>query len=444
MRIVPRTRLLVWVAVVAVPLGTMVSISRSTASITAILLACFAIFVLSDAFRSLASLDRVSVRLPAVIRMTKDRDARIPVEISNESRGDRPVRIGMALPASIQTPLDVASLLLPRDQPLSRVDWPCRPQSRGSFAVEGCHLETCSPAGFWSVCKRIASASEIRVYPNLWEERKEVGFLFLNRGTIGIHSQRQLGKGRDFEKLRDYIPGDPSDEIHWKASAKRGRPVTKVFQVERTQEVYVVIDSSRLTARRSGGASSLPVIERFLTAALAMALAAQRQGDLFGLLAFSDRVDRFVRARSGKGHFQSCREALYTLRTRPVSPDFAEIMTFLRNRLRRRALVIFLTALDDPLLAETFVRQADLIRNAHLVLVSMVHPANAVPLFSTAGVDSVSDLHERLASHYAWHKLKELELTLRRRGVSFMLLDHEKMCAQLVSQYLNVKKRQSI
>ena len=68
------------------------------------------------------------------------------------------------------------------------------------------------------------------MYPNLFDERKNVAALFLKRGDLGIHAQRQAGQGRDFEKLRSYIPGDSVGEIHWKASAKRGHPVTKVFQ----------------------------------------------------------------------------------------------------------------------------------------------------------------------------------------------------------------------
>ena len=59
----------------------------------------------------------------------------------------------------------------------------------------------------------------------------------------------QVGRGREFEKLREYIPGDSFDEIHWKATARRARPITKVFQVERTREVYVAVDLSRLSAR---------------------------------------------------------------------------------------------------------------------------------------------------------------------------------------------------
>ena len=43
--------------------------------------------------------------------------------------------------------------------------------------------------------------------------------------------------------------GDSLGDVHWKATAKRGHPVTKEFQIERTQEVYCIIDASRLSAR---------------------------------------------------------------------------------------------------------------------------------------------------------------------------------------------------
>src|SRR5206468_11571218 len=156
------------------------------------------------------------------------------------------------------------------------------------------------------------ASAGLRVYPDLHSERNEVAALFLRRSHFGTRAQRQAGQGRDFEKLREYVPGDSYDEIHWKATAKRGHPVTKVFQIERTQEVYVVLDASRLSARLSGSPPR-SALERSITAALILALAAERQSDLFGLVAFSDRILAFLRARRGKAHFDGCREALYRL-----------------------------------------------------------------------------------------------------------------------------------
>ncbi len=111
---------------------------------------------------------------------------------------------------------------------------------------------------------------EIRAYPNL---RRTEDLKALRMGVSGMHSMRQIGRGREFEKLREYMPGDPPDEIHWKATARRGRPITKVFQVERTQEVYVIIDASLLSGRAAGDET---VLERSIAASLIVGAAAEK------------------------------------------------------------------------------------------------------------------------------------------------------------------------
>ena len=244
-----------------------------------------------------------------------------------------------------------------------------------------------------------------------------------------------------------------------------------MFQIERTQEVYVVIDASRLSARplsrlpgtgrhsqvgvprdseawgvesASGNVPSETTLERFLTAALVLGLAAEQQGDLFGLLTFTNKVEHFVRAKNGKAHYSACRDALYTLQPQVVTPDYDEACAFIRQRLRRRALLVFLTALDDPVLAESFVRNMDLIRRQHLVLVNMIQPPGVAPLFSDPNVASVDDLYRHLGGHLLWQKLRELGKILQRRGVHFSLLKNERLSAELVSQYLNLKRRQAL
>ena len=124
-----------------------------------------------------------------------------------------------------------------------------------------------------------------------------------------------------------------------------------------------------------------------------------------------------------------------------VTPDFDELCTFIRLRLRRRALLVFLTALDDPALAESFVRNMDLIRRQHLVLVNMLQPPGVEPLF-TDPTSRAGRLVSQLGGHLRWQKLRELQKVLQRRGVRFSLLDNERLSAELVSQYLNVKQRQ--
>ena len=183
-------------------------------------------------------------------------------------------------------------------------------------------------------------------------------------------------------------------------------------------------------------------LERFLSSALILGQAAEQQGDLFGLITFSDQVQTFLRAKNGKQHYSACRDAIYMLESQPVTPDFDEISAFIRTRLRRRALLIFLTSLDDPVLAESFVRNMNLLAGQHLVLVNMIKPPGAAPLFTAPNVEGIDDLYRHLGGHLQWHSLRELEKILQRRGVRFALLENERMASDLVSQYVGVKRRQ--
>jgi uncharacterized protein (DUF58 family) len=470
--IVPRSRLLLWVAIVVVPFALLGALLPSAWVLSLLAIGILLALAVADALKAHTGLAGISLELPKIARMSKDREANLEVRIRNESQKPGSLRLALALPSEFQSPQDDARIVLPANSEWSRFHWTCTPRQRGNFKLEFACVESSSPLGLWDARSKLPAPSELRVYPNLFAERKDLAALFLHRGLSGLHAQRQIGKGREFEKLREYVPGDGYDEIHWKATARRGRPVTKVFQLERTQEIYVIIDASRLSAREAvidaerspsplgrglgeGNFSrvALPVhressihktttLERFITAALVLGVAAEQQGDLFGLLTFTSKVDHFVRAKNGKAHYHACRDALYTLQPQIVTPDYDELCTFIRLRLRRRALLVFLTALDDPVLAEGFVRNLDLIRRQHLILVNALQSPGVAPMFSDSNVASVDDLYERLGGHMSWHSLRELEKVLQRRGVRFSLLKNERLSAELVSQYLNVKRRQ--
>jgi uncharacterized protein (DUF58 family) len=465
--IVPRFRLLFWVAVVVLPFALMGAVSPPAIGVSLLCIGGLAALALADAIGAGKSLAGIGVELPPIARMSKDREAKLELRIRNERQRQRHLRVALAWPREVQAASESLDVLLPAQSEWSRLAWTCTPRKGGNYRFDAAYVEGRSPFGFWGVRKTLPVRSELRVYPNLLNERKNLAALFLNRGAFGLHAQRQVGKGRDFEKLREYIPGDDYNEIHWKATARRGKPITKLFQIEKTQEVYVVLDASRLSARtaqsskfkaqssklQEGGNAQLgtlnlepgtSVLERFVTAALVLGLAAERQGDLFGLLTFTDKVEKFVRAKNGKNHYSLCRDALYTLEPTIATPDFDELCTFIRLRLRRRALLVFLTALDDPALAESFVRSVDLIRRQHLVLVNMLQMPGVKPLFTDPDVAGLDELYGRLGGHLQWQKLRELQKVLQRRGVRFSLLDNERLSAELVSQYLNVKQRQLI
>ena len=446
--IVPRTRLIVFAAVVGLAAAAALRLEEGEAVAATIALAGVLVAAM-DALRARGRLDGFSASLPDPVRFAKDRPAEVLVRLQAPASG-RPdaLRIALHLPPAFEQEMEDVRVALPRGAEGVDIAWPCTPRVRGRYTLENVYVDGPSPWGLWSVYRTLPARGEARVYPNLMQEHRQLSALFLNRGAFGIHAQRQLGKGREFEKLREYSPGDSFEDIHWKATARRGHPVTKEYQVERTQEVYVVVDASRLSARplregEPGTTRGATQVERYVSAALSLGLAAERQHDLFGLAAFSDRVLTFVRAQGGKSHFNVCREALYTLQAETVNPNYAEIFSFLRMRLRRRALVVFLTHLDDPALAEQFQEHVDILARRHLVFVNVLTPPGVAPVFSKPAQD-MAEVYEHLAGHMRWHDLLQVRRQLQVRNVTMAMFDEELLAVQLVSQYLNLKQRQAI
>ena len=436
--IVPTNRLLIWMCLL-LPLTVVGLLSPETASLSAVLYGLFFAVCIIDALASLSRIRAVTVSLPETVRMSKGRTDTVTVSIENSDPRNSLLTIGLPLPPSIHAEHEQVDVQLPSDSPNSSVDVSCTPDSRGKFTIDKCYFHVPSPAGLWNIRGSSDCNTEFRVYPNPTSDRRRLSSLFLNRGNFGLHTQRVVGQGREFEKLRDYVSGDSYDDIHWKATAKRGKPVTKLYQVERTQEVYVIVDSSRLSARQSGEETNL---EHFLTAALVLGLVAEKQGDLFGLLTFNNKIETFIRAGGGKGHYNACRDSLYTITPTIESPDFEELASFVRLRIRHRSLLVILTDLTDPMLNESFLRNIELICRQHVVLVAMIKQPGIAPLFSTPDASDPSSLHHKLAGHMVWQNLVELEKQLHRKGVQLSFTDDERLSAEMVAQYMNVKARQ--
>lgn len=432
---VPSNRMLWMVALLGVPLA--IAGALLPAFTWAIWLGGAALVLLAIIDSQLSpDVAHLNVELPDLVRSYRDRDASLEVRINNDLASATAFRMAIPFPDSFVTK-EEDRLVLAAAGGWSAVEWTFIPHRRGSFKIDAAYIEAPSKLGLWLIRRKLPVACEVRVYPNLRDTDSLAG---IRLGAQGQSQMRQIGKGREFEKLREYLPGDDFDEIHWKATARRGRPITKVYQLERTQEIYVILDASRLSARKAG---SEVVLERYVNAALVLGAAAERRGDLFGLAAFSDRIEAFVRARTGKSHFAVCRDALYQLHPKIVTPGFDEVASFLRVKLRRRALILFLTELDDPVLAENFAAAVRVLTGQHLVMAGMLRPPGVEQLFSgNSPVESDEQLYGKLGGHLAWRALREFEIAMRRKGVRLALFSPETVATQVVGLYQEVKQRQ--
>ena len=214
MTLVPQTRLLFWFGMIALPFSVLGALYSDAGPFAVVLILSLVVLALVDAAVSHGRLDGVSVRLPEVLRLSKNRAGNLEVIVKNAGGKVLRLRLGLGLPREMAPTHEDVEALLPAGAEQARLDWVCTPVKRGNYRVRRAFLEAASRLGFWAVRASVPVACEMRVYPNLLAERRHLAALFLNRGAFGVHAQRQVGKGRDFEKLREYTPGDSYDEIH--------------------------------------------------------------------------------------------------------------------------------------------------------------------------------------------------------------------------------------
>ena len=142
----------------------------------------------------------------------------------------------------------------PRHRPATRsfTLWPWTPEiallRRGLWPVPRVGIERRSRCGIWRLRQWFDSPVPLRIDADLRPGRREILRSPIYRALVASRETPWTGHGRDFERLREYQPGDNYSEIAWKSTARRGAPVTRLFQWEQKQEVYFVVDQSRASA----------------------------------------------------------------------------------------------------------------------------------------------------------------------------------------------------
>jgi uncharacterized protein (DUF58 family) len=454
--IVPSTRLIFLAAAILPSAGLLSAWRYDWTAYAAASVGLLVMIATLDSMTRRRQLNALTVAIPEVIRLTVDKVSQIQVVVRKPETMNTWLRFGLALPRQIASEQDTLRVFLEKGTQGAELNWSCRAMRRGRYAVERCHLEVASVFGLWALRRRICVKCEVRAYPNLISGQQQLLGLFRRR-QWGLRTQRRVGKGREFEQLREYLPSDSFEDIDWKATARRRHPITRVYQVEQAQEIYVILDTSRLSTRsasfvtdrrlaeRSGPKLAAPTIfERYMTAALVMSMVADQMSDRYGLLVFGDKPECFIKAGRGTAHYNACRDALYNRQPHALSPDFEELFTYIGTHLRKRALLVFLTSLDDPVLAQSFTHAMRAASRQHILMVNMFRPPGAHPLFSIPDIKEIQGVYQHLVGHMVWASINETHRHLKQHGAALHLLDENQLCSQLVSQYMDIKQRQVI
>ena len=157
----------------------------------------------------------------------------------------------------------------------------------------------------------------------------------------GIHRSLRQGRGNEFFQYRPYERGEDMKMVDWKVFAKRDELVSKTFQEDTNFTVYLVVDASA-SMGYEGKRASCSKLRYAKMLAACFAYLSQRQGDRFGLFAYSDEVQQWIRPRSGSGHLNRLLVSLGSLEAKGRN-DHEQAWGKFANSLPGRSMVVFIS-----------------------------------------------------------------------------------------------------
>ena len=312
------------------------------------------------------------------------------------------------------------------------------PVTRGDTDLGDVFLHYQSPLRLAERWARARLAQTVRVYPNLKEVREQSIHLARSRQIEMQQRQaRMRGLGREFESLREFRPGDEFRNICWSATARRGKLVAKLYQAERSQTVWVVIDCGRLMQARIRGLAKL---DYAVNTALCLAEVALYSGDRVGLLAYDRAPTHRLLPQRGSEHLRLFMEELVELRTGPLEADHLRAVSVLRNSQKRRSLVIWLTDLAETAMTPEVIDAALQLTPQHLLLFTVIGQPD---LLEMARQDPAkpADMYAASAAQEILQRRQVLLARMRDRGALLVEVDAAAMSAAVVNTYLDVKQQ---
>ncbi|HWY88336.1 MAG TPA: DUF58 domain-containing protein [Gemmataceae bacterium] len=152
------------------------------------------------------------------------------------------------------------------------------------------------------------------------------------------------GSGIAFEEVREYQPGDDIRTIDWNVTARMGHPFVKRFIEERELTVVLLVDASQ-----SQLFSTREKQKRDVAAEIAALLAfcAISNNDKVGLIACSERVEKYVPPRKGTQHVLRLIRDILFFEPRYPGTCLRTGLDFVNKVLRRRAIVFLVSDFLD-------------------------------------------------------------------------------------------------
>ena len=222
-----------------------------------------------------------------------------------------------------------------------RLTYAVRPVTRGIYRYGDINVLARLATGLVERRFVLEAGKEVAVYPSFLQLRKYELLAISDRLTMaGVKRIRRIAQHVEFDRIKEYVPGDDRRTVNWKATARRGRLMVNLYQDERSQQVFSLIDLGRVMKMPFEG---LSLLDYAINASLVISNIAMHKDDKAGLITFSDKVDTVLRASRQRGQMEKILEQLYAQRTDHRETDMEALYANVKTQISQRSLLLLFT-----------------------------------------------------------------------------------------------------
>jgi uncharacterized protein (DUF58 family) len=320
------------------------------------------------------------------------------------------------------------------------LDYNLRPLSRGHyhFGAVLCFVE--SPLRFFQRKVSAAPETTVKVYPAFHDLRKFQLLAMSESNVSGEKKIRRLGNSLEFEKIKDYVPGDDIRDINWKATARRNTLMLNTYTDARQQQVYCVIDKGRTMKMPFDG---LTLLDYAINASLALLNVVLLKQDKAGLITFTKDETEIWPAERRNNQFFHIQEALFHQKTDFRESDYNSLRRDIRGKIGQRSFLLLFTNFETMAALERQLPYLRYIAGQHLLCV-VFFENTMLRQIREREARSVKDIYiKTIADRFDFEK-KQIVKELRRHGILSILSTPKNLSTDVINKYLELKSRQMV
>ena len=401
---------------------------------------CLIVLLIIDAACLQLIRGTITIRRTVPARLSLGDENRVSVGLQNSFPFEVNFELIEELPVEFQKrDFSISNRLLPGEE--QKIDYFLKPQSRGEYRFGQSRVYISWKLGFLTRRFTGENQQNVPVYPSFISMRRFGLMGISNRlEEVGIKRIRRIGQHSEFDQVREYVPGDDSRTVNWKATARKGALMVNQYQDERSQHVFSVIDMGRSMEMPFEGMS---LLDYAINASLIISNMAMMKHDRAGLLTFSQKIHALLPADRKDGHLQKIMEVLYNQQTDFKESSYEKLYATIVAKIKQRSLLILYTNFEGLPSLKRQLPYLKKLAGQHLLLVVFFENTEIHRLAANTS-RTIEEVYVHSIARKFIHDKKVMANELKRAGIQVLLTPPNGLSVKLINKYLEIKARELI